>query len=126
MQARNGDIHASGHTCRVIADHQASFPAALVFQAGDVLTVENRETVWEGWIWCISREGVGAWVPEGFVKKQGDSCIALRTYDSTELTVTVGDVLQACEEAGGWLWCTDGKGRWGWVPASSVEPYATA
>jgi len=110
-------------TCRVIADHQASFPDTLVFAAGDVLSVEERETVWSGWIWCVERGGRGAWVPEGFVERRGDACIALRAYDSIELTVSTGDILEAWEEANGWLWCTDRRGGRGWVPATCVEPY---
>jgi hypothetical protein len=110
-----------GRTCRVVVEHQASFPDALVFSAGDVLAVEDRETVWSGWIWCIGRDGIGAWVPESFVERRGGSCVALRDYDSTELTVAIGDILQTCEAACGWLWCRDGEGRWGWVPASCVE-----
>jgi hypothetical protein len=112
--------------CRVIADHEASFPHALVFSTGDMLAVEDRKTEWEGWVWCVNPEGTGAWVPEVFVQGQGDSCVALRDYDSIELTVACGDILLACEEAGGWLWCTDSKCRRGWVPASCVEPYGPA
>jgi hypothetical protein len=85
-----------------------------------VLTVEDRETVWRGWVWCSDSEGTGAWVPESFVERRGGSCVALRDYDSTELTVAVGDLLQTYEEASGWLWCMDHAGRWGWVPKTCV------
>jgi hypothetical protein len=111
-----------GFRCRVIADHRASFPYKLVFSAGDTLAVEERETVWDGWSWCVDREGRGAWVPDGYVERHGDSCILLREYDSNELTVGMGDILEAGEKAGGWLLCTDREGRRGWVPASCVEP----
>jgi len=111
-----------GFTCRVIAAHRASFPYALAFSAGDTLSVEDRETVWSGWTWCVDAARTGAWVPDGFIERRGDSCIALRDYDSTELNVDTGAILKALEEAGGWLWCVDGSGRQGWVPASCIEP----
>lgn len=113
---------ARGFTYRVVADHRASFPYALVFSAGDELTAEERETAWGGWTWCVDREGTGAWVPDAFVERRGDHCVALRAYDSSELSVCRGDILEAGEEAGGWLWCTDREGRRGWVPAACVEP----
>ena len=122
MSDRKGDIPAGGKPCRVTAEHRASFPEGMVISAGEELTVQDRETFWQGWVWCVNRDGMGAWVPEVFVEMRGDNCVALRDYDSIELTVAVGDNLQAYEEAGGWLWCLDGEGRWGWVPASCVKP----
>ncbi|NPV59300.1 MAG: hypothetical protein HPY75_06515 [Actinobacteria bacterium] len=108
-------------TCRIIHDHVASYPDAPVFSAGEELTVESRETVWEGWVWCVNREGRGAWVPEGFVTRRGGVCTALRDYDSSELNVRAGDVVEVHEEAAGWLWCRDREGRWGWIPAFCTE-----
>ncbi|MEW6553247.1 MAG: SH3 domain-containing protein [Actinomycetota bacterium] len=113
----------AGHTCRVIAAHRASFDYTVVFRAGDTLGREERETLWPGWTWCVDTAQTGAWVPDTFIEKCGDSCVALRDYDSTELTVDTGDVLEALEEVGGWLWCVDSGGRRGWVPASCVEQY---
>ena len=123
MAAAEKVERAGGFTCRVIADHQASFTYALVFFPGDTLSIEDRETVWSGWTWCSNSRQIGAWVPDDFIDRRGDSCVALRAYDSTELTVSTGDILEATEEAGGWLWCADRMGRRGWVPAVCVEPY---
>ncbi|MBN2026180.1 MAG: SH3 domain-containing protein [Actinobacteria bacterium] len=97
-----------------------------MFCQGEELKVEERETVWEGWIWCVNTAGEGAWVPECFVARRGDTCTALRDYDSIELSVRRGDVLEAGEEAAGWLWCSDCEGRQGWVPASCVVKEATS
>jgi hypothetical protein len=124
MNARDATRRCGGFTCRVVADHQASFPDALVFKCGEVLSLEDRETVWDGWVWCTNKLGIGAWVPEGFVERCGDRCTTLRDYDSTELSVRAGDILEAREEANGWLWCTDRKGGRGWVPAVCVKPHA--
>ncbi len=124
MAGRNAERRSHGFICRVTRDHQASFSEALVFSIGDILSVEERETVWDGWIWCVNEEGMGAWVPESFVERRGVMCTALRDYDSTELTVHAGDILEASEEANGWLWCRDREGRQGWVPVLCVEEEA--
>jgi len=117
MTAREVIGRSGGFTCRVVRDHRASFSDAPVFNAGEELEVKERETVWKGWVWCVNKAGKGAWVPESFVARHGDTCTALRDYDSIELSVGRGDVLEAGEEAAGWLWCTDSEGRQGWVPA---------
>jgi Variant SH3 domain len=111
------------NTVRVIAEHRASFVETLIFHAGDGLAVEDRETVWSGWVWCTDRSGTGAWVPETYIDRDGDRAVALRDYDSMELNVGEGDVLEVMEEAAGWLWCATGKGEKGWVPAEAVEGY---
>jgi hypothetical protein len=124
MTAQDETRRCGGFTRRVTRDHQASFPDAPVFFAGEALSVEGRETVWKGWIWCINGEGLGAWVPEFFVARSGDTCTVFRDYDSTELSVRCGDILEAGEEAAGWVWCRDREGRQGWVPARCVEEEA--
>jgi hypothetical protein len=124
MGGRDAKRPCSGSICRVIHDHRASFADALVFSDGEMLRVEKRKTVWDGWIWCLKEKGMGAWVPESYMERCGDMCTALRDYDSTELTVNIGDILEAYEEASGWLWCRDREGRQGWVPALCVEEEA--
>jgi SH3-like domain-containing protein len=121
MGIGDSDIAAGGLKGRVAADHQASFGYGLVFYAGDKLGVEDRDTAWDGWTWCVDREGTGAWVPDHFIDRQGDSCVVLRDYDSTELTVKEGDALEVMEEANGWLWCVDQVGLRGWVPSACVD-----
>ncbi|MDD3719209.1 MAG: SH3 domain-containing protein [Actinomycetota bacterium] len=122
MGSRGGQRLPASRKYRVIASHKASYPEALVFAAGDVLEVEERETVWEGWIWCVKAGRVGAWVPEEYIERRGSRGTALRDYDSIELSVDPGDVLEACDEVAGWLWCADRDGRRGWVPRECVEP----
>ncbi|RJP28424.1 MAG: hypothetical protein C4536_12630 [Actinobacteria bacterium] len=107
---------------RVIADHRASYPDALVIAVGEVLNVVDRETAWSGWIWCVDGAGKGAWVPGEFLDRRGDTCVALRDYDSTELDVSMGDIVEAGEATSGWVWCVDSRGNRGWVPARSLAP----
>ncbi len=107
---------------RVIADYESAYPDPLVIHAGEELAVDDRPTEWDGWLWCTAHSGKEGWVPEAYVERNGDTCLALRHYDATELTVHTGEELVAGEEAGGWLWCTNRLGQSGWVPADHLEP----
>jgi hypothetical protein len=55
------------------------------------------------------------------VDRDGDSGSIRCDYDATELTVAVGDVLEAVDEASSWLFCRTKTGRRGWVPLENVE-----
>ena len=56
----------------------------------------------------------------------GQTAIALRDYDSTELTVGRKQVLEVLDEVGGWYLCRTESGQSGWVPSTSVEPLEPA
>jgi hypothetical protein len=124
MQKSNhasGKKIARGQTWRVVAEYQAAYPDPFVIQAGEVLAVGEKETEWRGWIWCRNQQGESRWVPEAFVEREGDTCVALCDYDSTELSVHVGEELIAGQEVADWLWCTNRRGDSGWVPAENLE-----
>ena len=117
-----GDSTANAErTGRVIAECQTPFPDPLVVGAGEELTITERDSEWGGWVWCTNREGKSGWVPESFVRRKDSTCVALRDYDATELTVSVGDIVTISDEESGWFWCTDARGQSGWVPADRVE-----
>jgi hypothetical protein len=59
-------------------------------------------------------------VPQAYVERQGDTGIALRAYDATELSVRAGETLVAGEEESGWIWCTNQEDQSGWVPAENL------
>ncbi len=48
--------------------------------------------------------------------------VALRDYDSTELSVGRKQILEVLDEVGGWYLCRTETGMSGWVPGTSVEP----
>ncbi len=88
---------------------------------GERLQVGDRGSEWQGWVWCTSSDGESRWVPEAFVERHGEYCLALRNYESTELNVQEGDTLLIMEIESGWGWCTSTDGHNGWVPLSCVE-----
>jgi hypothetical protein len=107
--------------CRVIADYDTPFPNPLDLRAGQELAVGDRESEWLGWIWCTTSEGIGGWLPESYVIRQGNTATLRRDYDATELSVRAGEKLVVTMEESGWLWCENRTGQRGWVPANHVE-----
>jgi hypothetical protein len=59
----------------------------IVMKTGDRLQVEDRQTEWAEWVWCMHPNGKSSWVPENFLQRDRDTARATRDYDATELTV---------------------------------------
>jgi hypothetical protein len=111
----------TGGGCRVVqTPHEASFGQALVFRAGDGLMVEDRQTNWDGWLWCVGPDGVAGWAPAIYVDRDGSRGVANRDYDATELTVAAGEILTVHYEEAEWAWCTRSNGENGWAPAECL------
>jgi hypothetical protein len=114
-------VRSEGSRWRVTEAHDAPSCKVLRLKAGDLLRFERRPTEWEGWIWCIDREGIEGWVPEKWVSVEGDSCAALREYESVELGVSRGEVLTVLETESGWAWAVNSRNESGWVPLRCLE-----
>jgi SH3-like domain-containing protein len=107
---------------RVIEDHAASYPEPMVAVAGTRLEIDRSRSGFPGWVWGRDPDGMDAWVPEGYLEVHG-AVVRLRVdYDSTELSVTAGEVVQVIEESGGWAWCRHPDGRTGWIPDRNLAP----
>jgi hypothetical protein len=109
---------------RVIEAHVTSDPNPIRFRTGDTLGIGHRDQIWKGYVWGTDQAGRSGWVPEPYLELApgGKSAVALRDYDSTELTVGRGEVLDVLDATGGWYLCRAPEGISGWVPSSSVEP----
>ena len=108
-------------SCRVIKAYQSAYPNPLKLKKDDRIKTGERESEWPGWIWCTDRNNVSGWVPEGYIRIEGNEAIMLYDYDATELTVNPGDQLLIINEEVGWYWCLDPKGNSGWVPKENVK-----
>jgi len=108
-------------TVRVIKEHTTDFADPLILKTGDLLMAERKKTDWPGWIWCTDKNGKGGWIPECYLKIEGNTGRMLRDYDATELTARPGDKLNVLDEESGWLWCLTEQGRKGWIPKENVE-----
>lgn len=107
--------------CRVIAEYRSPYSDPVVFSAGEELTIGEKESGWSGWVWCTNRDGKSRWVPETYIERKGNFGVMHCDYEATELSVTVGEELVMGEEESDWIWCTNQKGKSGWVPADNVE-----
>jgi hypothetical protein len=109
--------------CRatVLQPYTAAYPNALQTEAGEILSVEPKDSEWSGWIWCVNSHGKGGWVPERLVQRNGNTVRMLQDYDAVELTVSVNETLTIESSESGWLWCITDSGQKGWLPAQNVE-----
>lgn len=103
-------------SCRVIRAYQASTSDPLLVRKGDILSAGDKTSEWPGWIWCTDPSGKSGWVPENYVSRTGDTCMMLRDYDATELTVESGERLTILDRESGWAWCVNHQDRKGWIP----------
>jgi uncharacterized protein YgiM (DUF1202 family) len=107
---------------RVIRDYDSPYSEPIIMRAGEKVSVGERESEWEGWIWCTAAKEKSRWVPESYVQRCGDVATLLRDYEATELSVRAGDEVLLGQEVAGWVWCTNERGHGGWVPADCVGP----
>jgi hypothetical protein len=107
---------------KVTKPYEPEGTESIVVSKGGKLRYKRKPTAWSGWIWCIASTGEAAWVPESWVKIDGDLCEFSRDYDSTELSVRKGEVLELELEESGWAWVRNSAGDYGWVPADRIEP----
>ena len=101
--------------------HHPETDIDLILETGDRLLWERRPTPYAGWIWCTAITGETGWVPESWLEFDGATCLVLRDYDSTELTIKPGDELQGKFIESSWLYSSNQKGEQGWVPIECVE-----
>lgn len=111
----------SGSRGKIIRGYDSAYAQPLVAAAGEVLTLEDREREWPGWVWGVHPGGRAGWVPEPYLLRSGNRGILQQDYDATELTVAVGQELTVLAEHGCWLRCRTDDGALGWVPAENVE-----
>lgn len=108
-------------SCKVIADYKSPFPDPLRLQRDDVVRIEEKESEWPGWIWCISKEGKEGWIPYNYLDIQGNIAKLTQNYDATELTVTLGEELIIEKQESGWFWVSNKESKQGWVPIKNVQ-----
>ena len=103
----------------VIIEHHSSFPYSIELKIGDAITVTKREE--EGWVWCITHDERGVWIPKAYLRQINHKATMLVDYDSSELDVSIGDTLKGIKVESGWLLCINSGGNKGWVPIGKVK-----
>lgn len=111
---------------RVVEAYESAYPDPIRVQAGDQLTIERRETEWDGWLWCVDTEGREGWIPEEYVDRRDGRWIALEAYVARELSVEPGTILVSHDVVAGWEWCEKSNGETGWVPSENLRSISPA
>jgi uncharacterized protein YgiM (DUF1202 family) len=107
---------------RVTQPHEPEYSEGLIVRKGEKLKYERKPTAWPGWIWCTASNGRTAWVPESWVEFEGGFCVLSRDYNSKELRISEGDVVEVELEESGWAWVRNTAGIHGWVPLDRIAP----
>lgn len=92
------------------------------FRTGDSLAVGHRNQQHPAFVWSATEDGHHGWAPEDYIEiLGGHAAVARRDYDSTHLTVSSGERLEAIDQVGDYLLCRNATGVEGWVPEACVE-----
>jgi hypothetical protein len=105
----------------VAKDHIPDPTGSIITSSGDVLAFERKPTLYPGWIWCTDSDGNQAWAPEEYVTLIGDTCRFVRGYDSRELEIQQGTVVELLDQTSGWAWVRDSQNRLGWIPLDCLS-----
>ena len=102
--------------------HDASYPDPIRLSAGEALTLDGRDDLWDGhrWVWAVA-QGRGGWIPDDLVAQGPDGPVAAEAFDAMELTVAEGETVLALPPRHGWRWSRREDGREGWVPARNLR-----
>jgi hypothetical protein len=106
----------------VVERYESAYPDPIRVAEGEPVTVERRETEWDGWLWATDGSGREGWIPEAFVEPRSNTWISAREYVARELSVFPGTLLTSLETVGGWEWCETPSGEAGWVPSRNLVP----
>jgi uncharacterized protein YgiM (DUF1202 family) len=101
--------------------YRCSYPDPLRLEPGDAVTIGDRQSDSPGWIWCTDQRGKSGWIPQAYVRREGDKGRLVVSYDATELSADQGEVVEVLKEESGWAWCRKQNGRHGWLPVESLD-----
>ncbi len=106
---------------RVTEAHRAPDRPAIQLQAGDRVTLGDRDTEWPEFVWTALASGLGGWVPTALFDAERGQASALQDHDTRELDADPGDELVLQRELAGWWWAENARGESGWIPARKLE-----
>lgn len=108
-------------TYRAIKSWHVHYPDPVHGAAGDRLILGRRDDEFPGWIWATATDDRAGWIPESWLRIEGENGILLRDYTAAELPLEPGDVVSGEFVESGWLWATDAGGREGWAPLDCLQ-----
>ncbi len=113
-------------TAIVLESYETVYKNPIQLKSGDKVKIEKRETNpdWLGWVFCVDERGVAGWVSEKYlndVVELGQTAIAIKDYDASELTASAGEELKIYYEEFGWCWSRNRSGINGWIPIKNIR-----
>ena len=108
---------------KVIKDHKSEFHVPLVAKKGEIVEGQEKETEWEGWLFCRNGSGIHGWVPKSYLESISESgrFQFLRDYNARELTVDQGQEVIVLDEESSWAWVRTFLGEEGWIPIEKLQ-----
>ncbi len=97
----------------------------LIIRPGDGVSVlPDRSQTWPTFVLVSTPRGERGWVPERFLRREGNHARVQQSYNTKCLTPSVGEILELVEAdvESGWLWCRNREGETGWFPILALEP----
>jgi uncharacterized protein YgiM (DUF1202 family) len=107
---------------KVRSPHRSDYPDPLRLKVGQRVTIGDKVSEWPGWLWCTEEAGKSGWVPEAYVRREGDTGWLVVEYDATELSAAEGDQVEVLMQESGWAWCRKSSGDEGWLPLEVFGP----
>lgn len=107
---------------KVLKSHESEISKPLIAKKGEKLKGEEKETKWEGWLWCQTKAEVDGWVPRSYLEPLSEpgQYLLLQDYTAKELKVQPGEEVMVLIEESGWAWARSPVGEEGWVPLENL------
>ena len=110
-----------------VTGHRSAYPDPIDFEAGDPLTLGERDEEYPGWIRVTTRDGNRGWAPEQYIEIESPGRgVATTRYTARELNTVAGETLLCHRELNDWLWVENRRGETGWVPRQTTRPLASS
>ena len=110
---------------RATKDRRILYKDPIRVRRGDLVRVGEEDVDHPGWWWCTAIDAKQGWVPSDVLTpgvKKGATVRVVSDYESKELPLQHGDLLDVEQRRPGWLLVRNADDEIGWVPASDVEP----
>jgi hypothetical protein len=110
---------------RATKDRRIQYKTFIRVRPGDLVRVGEEDRDYPGWWWCTGIDARQGWVPSDVLAtgvRKGATVRVVADYESTELPLQHGDLLDVEARKDGWLLVRNADDKVGWVPLSDVEP----
>lgn len=116
-------MNAYIRSATVAEPYKMAYPNPIKLKVGDPVLIEKWESnpEWAGWAFCVDKRGIKGWVSEKYLQVDGDSAIAIRDYDATEISAQSGEQVKIHFEEFGWAWIENSQGQQGWIPIKNLS-----